>query len=84
MLIFTSKIYYEKDLRVKWHGERVTQFLSFSGQEFLAKVLMICKKQPPEVHYQKGVLKSFAKFTGKRLDGNLFFEKVTGLTPELY
>ena len=30
-----------------------------------------------EVFWQKGILKNFAKFTGKHLYGSLFFDKVT-------
>ena len=37
------------------------------------------KKQPPEVFCKKGVLKNFAKFTGKQLCQSLFFNKVAGL-----
>ena len=37
------------------------------------------KKQPPEVFCKKGVLKNFAKFTGKQLCQSLFFNKVGGL-----
>ena len=33
----------------------------------------------PEVFCKKGVLKNFAKFTGKHLCRSLFFNKVTGL-----
>ena len=33
----------------------------------------------PEVFYKKGVLRNFAKFIGKRLCQNLFFNKVAGL-----
>ena len=33
------------------------------------------KKQPPGVFYWKGVLKSFAKFTGKHLYQSVFFNK---------
>ena len=36
------------------------------------------QKQPPEVFYKKGVLKNFAKFTGKHLCQTLFFNKVAG------
>ena len=32
--------------------------------------------QPPECSTKKGVLKRFAKFTGKHLCGRLFFNKV--------
>ena len=37
------------------------------------------QKQPPEVFYKKGLLKTFAKFTGKHLCQSLFFNKVAGL-----
>ena len=35
----------------------------------------------PEVFCKKGVLRNFAKFTGKHLCQNLFFNKVAGLRP---
>ena len=34
-----------------------------------------------EVFYKKGVLRNFAKFTGKHLYQSLFFNKVAGLSP---
>ena len=34
------------------------------------------RSTPPEVFYKKGVLKNFAKFTGKHLCQSLFFNKV--------
>ena len=37
------------------------------------------KKQPPEVFCKNGVLRNFAKFTGKHLYHSLFFNKVAGL-----
>ena len=37
------------------------------------------QKLPPEVFYKKGVLRKFAKFTGKPLCRSLFFSKVAGL-----
>ena len=37
------------------------------------------KKQPPEVFCKKGVLRNFAKFTGKHLCHRLLFNKVAGL-----
>ena len=37
--------------------------------------------KPPEVFYKKGVLKNFAKFTGKHLCQSLFFNKVASLRP---
>ena len=36
------------------------------------------KRQPPEVFYEKGVLRNFAKFTRKHLCQSLFFNKVAG------
>ena len=39
------------------------------------------QKQPLEVFYRKGVLKNFAKFTGKHLFRSLFFDKFAGLKP---
>ena len=39
------------------------------------------QKQPPEVLCKKGVLKIFAKFTGKHLCQGLFFNKAAGLKP---
>ena len=37
------------------------------------------QKQPPEVFHKKGILKNFAKFTGKPLYPSLFYKKVAGL-----
>ena len=37
----------------------------------------------PEVFYKIGVLKSFAKFTGKTPVPDLFFDKVAGLSLQL-
>ena len=37
------------------------------------------QKQPPECSVKKGVLRNFAKFTGKHLCQSLFFNKVVGL-----
>ena len=39
------------------------------------------QKQPPEVFRKIGVLRNFAKFTGKHLCQSLFFNKVVGLRP---
>ena len=38
----------------------------------------------PEVLYKKGVLRNFAKFTGKHLCQSLFFNKVAGQASTLY
>ena len=39
------------------------------------------QKQPPAVFCKKGVLRNFAKFTGKYLSQSFFFNKVAGLRP---
>ena len=43
----------------------------------------MAQKQPPEVFFEKGVLRNFAKFTGKNLCKSLFFNKFAGLRPSL-
>ena len=40
---------------------------------------MSCQKQPLEVFYKKGVIRNFAKFTGKHLCQRVLFDKVAGL-----
>ena len=42
------------------------------------------QKHPPEVFCRKGVLRSFAKFTGKHLCHGHFFNKVAGLWPAIF
>ena len=37
------------------------------------------QKKPPEMFCKKGVLRNFAKYTGKHLCQSLFFDKVVGL-----
>ena len=37
------------------------------------------QKQPPEVFFEKVVLRNFSKFTGKHLCQGLVFKKVAGL-----
>ena len=39
------------------------------------------QKQPPEVFYKKGILRNFAKFTGKHLCLRVFFNKIAALRP---
>ena len=41
----------------------------------------INRNSRPEVFCKKGVLRNFAKFTGKHLCQSLFFNKVAGLRP---
>ena len=49
---------------------------------FILEIFMSLQKEPPQVFYKKGVLKNFAKFTGKNLCESLFFDKVAGLESE--
>ena len=41
----------------------------------LGSVMLFRQKQPPEVFCKRGVLRNFAKFTGKHLFQRLFFNK---------
>ena len=42
---------------------------------------LIYRSSRPEMFCKKGVLRNFAKFTGKHLCQSLFFNKVAGLRP---
>ena len=44
---------------------------------------MICRISRPELFCKKGILKNFSKFTGKYLCQRLFFNKISGLRPEI-
>ena len=57
----------------------VLNFQQLSRQNF--KVFGKVQKQPPDVLYDIGVLKIFAKLTGKHLRQSLFFNKIAGLRP---
>ena len=50
---------------------------------FLTLIIVICmaRSTRPEVFHKKGVLRSFAKLTGKHLCQNLFINKVASLRP---
>ena len=45
------------------------------------KLFAYSRSSRPEVFCKNGVLRNFAKFTGKHLCQNLFFNKVAGLRP---
>ena len=47
----------------------------------LVLILTHFRSSRPEVFFKKGVLRNFAKFTGKHLCYRLFFNKVVGLKP---
>ena len=57
----------------------VLNFQQLSRQSF--KVFGKVQKQPPDVFHDIGVLKIFAKLTGKHLCQSLFFNKIAGLRP---
>ena len=56
----------------------------FSRATIFQKAFGNCQKQPPEVCYKDGVLKTFSNFTGKHLCQSLFFNKVAGWGLQLY
>ena len=62
-------------LPIEWKAVRFVfsyfQCLSLSG----------LRSNRPDVFCKKGVLRNFAKFRGKHLGRNLFFNKVAGLRP---
>ena len=51
-------------------------YLSFSLFKLFLSLQFHIQKQPPEVFYEKSVLRSFAKFTGKHLYRSVFLNKV--------
>ena len=54
---------------------------AFDFSDFESRVLLFLfqvHKQPPEVFCKKGVLRNFAKFTGKHLCQSFYFNKVAG------
>ena len=57
--------------------------LGYLGRENLEKLGNIeigrSRSSRQEVFFKKGILRNFAKFTGKRLCQSLFFDKVAGL-----
>ena len=71
----------------KWWRISTPQILSWSNLKLecncLSQNLWIYRSSRPEVFCRKGVLRNFAKFTGKHLWKSLFFNKVAGLRPLL-
>ena len=63
---------FESVLSIQQHARNITEL---PGSKHDIQI----QKQPPEVFYKKGVLRNFAKFTGKSLCHNLFLNKVAGL-----
>ena len=76
------------------NSSRFTAFLSSNGQmfhTFPAKnfrdfkpcvTVLKSRRRHRSCSLRKGVLRNFAKFTGKHLCQSLFFNKVAGLSPE--
>ena len=60
-----------------WETRKQCKLLILRYQLLLTKL----RGSRPEVFCKKGVLRNFAKFTGKELCRSLFFNKVAGLTP---
>ena len=52
--------------------------------ETKSKIPVLQRGSRPEVFCKKGVLRNFAKFTGKHLCQSLFFNKVAGLSLQLH
>ena len=55
------------------------ELLDLFKNPFFTFFLLFDRSSRPEVFFRKGVLRNFAKFTGKRLCQSLFFNKVAGL-----
>ena len=79
-----------KQKKWKWNTKCHSMFIPFkshlnSKQGSLIFLLSgswsLVRSSHPEVFCNKGVLRNFAKFTGKHLCQNLFFNKVAGLRP---
>ena len=62
-------------------GKRRIKIEKNEDENFQLFMLNIYGSSRREVFYGKGVLRNFAKFTGKHLCQSLFFNKVAGLRP---
>ena len=68
---------------VFWYSMRIVILYAYNSinQWFLGSWVGRSRISPLEVFYRKGVLRNFAKFTGKHLWHSLLFKKVAGLSP---
>ena len=57
--------------------------LSGIEESKLSLRLVISRSSRPEVFCKEGVLRNFARFTGKQLCQSLFFNEVAGLRPAI-
>ena len=62
------------------HSLLLIRFALYSAPSSSSSLLLL-RGSRPEVFYKKGVLRNFAKFTGKHLCQGLFFNEVAGLGP---
>ena len=75
---FPSLVFTNKFLLPSWHLKKQQSFVE--SPNIYGKALgTSLQKQSLEVFCKKGVLRNFAKFTGKHLCQSLFFDKVAGL-----
>ena len=78
MLVVLIMDYVTNDKWVKQH-RRIQNPIKHLKRSFLQNYLTAEQSSRPEVFCKKGVLRDFAKFTGKHLCQRLFFDKVAGL-----
>ena len=62
-----------------WH--RQVLLIYIACRIFIYSNLICSRSSRPEVFCIKGILRNFAKFTGKHLCQSLFFNNVSGLRP---
>ena len=63
----------------------IYQFIFLSLEQMgLSCTWLFIQNQPQEVFCKKGVLKNVAKCTGRHLCQSLFFNKVSGLRPQIF
>ena len=69
-------------MSVLWTSNKFSTLILHFYWWIFTLILWCFQKQPPEIFCKgKGVLRHFAKFTGKHLCQSLFFNKVAGLRP---
>ena len=71
-------VYLPRNKRDKYPISELAQPLYFPAETYYS--LLKSRSSCPEVFCKKGVLRNFAKFTGKQLCQSLFFNKVAGLS----
>ena len=77
---------HERALRLVYHDSFDDSYddrLRFDELVIIDKSVSTHRNSRPEVFYKKGVLRIFAKFTGKHLCQGLVFNKAAGLRPAI-